>query len=98
VPHHGPLFTDSDIYKWMEAAAWVLQPGDRPELRQQIDGLTEIIASAQEPNGYLNTYWSGERANERITQMWRGHELYCLGHLLQAGIAYYRSTGNRNLL
>ena len=98
VPHHGPLFTDSDIYKWMEAAAWVLQSGDRPELRQQIDSLTKIIASAQEPNGYLNTYWSGERANERFTQMWRGHELYCLGHLLQAGIAYYRSTGNRNLL
>ena len=98
VPRRGPLYTDSDIYKWMEAVAFVLQSGDQPKLRAEFDRLTDIILAAQEPSGYLNTYWSGERASERFTEMYRSHELYCLGHLLQAAIAYYRATGNRKLL
>lgn len=98
VPRRGPLYTDSDLYKWMEAVAFVLQSGDRPELRAKFDGLTDEILAAQEPSGYLNTYWVEERAPQRFTQQTRGHELYCLGHLLQAGIAYYRATGNRKLL
>lgn len=90
----GPLYTDSDLYKWMEAVAFVLQSGDDPKLRATFDGLVEEVLAAQEPSGYLNTYWSGERAKQRFTEMARGHELYCLGHMLQAGIAYYRATGN----
>jgi uncharacterized protein len=97
-PRIGPLYTDSDIYKWMEAVAFVLQSGDRPDLRKRVDSLTEEILAAQEPSGYLNTYWVEDRASQRFTQMTRGHELYCLGHWLQAGIAYYRATGNRKLL
>ena len=98
VPRRGPLYTDSDIYKWIEAAAFVLQSGDDPQLRATIDRLTGEIQAAQEPSGYLNTYWQDERKAQRFTQMTRGHELYCLGHLLQAGIAYYRATGNRRLM
>ncbi|MDQ6678899.1 MAG: glycoside hydrolase family 127 protein [Acidobacteriota bacterium] len=98
VARAGPLYTDSDLYKWMEAVAFVLQSGDRPELRAQFDSLTDEILAAQEPSGYLNTYWVEDRAAQRFTQMTRGHELDCLGHLLQAGIAYYRATGNRKLL
>jgi DUF1680 family protein len=94
----GPLYTDSDIYKWIEAVGFVLQSGDRPALRKQTDGLIDEILAAQEPSGYLNTYWVEEREPQRFTQQTRGHELYCLGHLLQAGIAYYRATGNRKLL
>jgi uncharacterized protein len=98
VERRGPLYTDSDLYKWMEAVAFVLQSGDRPELRATLDRLTEEIGAAQEPSGYLNTYYQDDRKAKRFTEMQRGHELYCLGHLLQAGIAYYRATGNRNLL
>jgi len=94
----GPLYTDSDLYKWMEAVAFVLQSGDRPELRQTLDKLIDDVLAAQDPSGYLNTYYVGERAKLRFTEMYRSHELYCLGHLLQAGIAYYRATGNRTLL
>ena len=94
----GPLYTDSDLYKWMEAAAFVLESGDRPDLRANIDRLTTIIAAAQEPSGYLNTYYVDDRKDKRFTEMYRSHELYCLGHLLQAGIAYYRATGNRSLM
>lgn len=94
----GPLYTDSDLYKWMEAAAFVLQSEDRPELRAKLDALTDDVLAAQEPDGYLNTYYVEERVPLRFTEMQRGHELYCLGHLLQAGIALYRANGNRRLL
>jgi uncharacterized protein len=59
VPRRGPLYTDSDLYKWMEAVAFVLQSGDVPKLRAEFDRLTGIILAAQEPSGYLNTYWTG---------------------------------------
>ena len=98
VARRGPLYTDSDVYKWMEAVAFVLQSGDRPKLRAEFDRLTGIILAAQEPSGYLNTYWSEDRTQRRFTEMTRSHELYCMGHLLQAAIAYYRATGDRKLL
>jgi hypothetical protein len=94
----GPLYTDSDIYKWMEAVAYVLQSEDRPELKAAFDRLTNEILAAQEPSGYLNTYYQDDLKEKRFTEMHRGHELYCLGHLLQAAIAYYRATGERKLL
>jgi hypothetical protein len=94
----GPLYTDSDLYKWMEAVAFVLQSGDRPQLRQTLDKLIDDVLAAQEPSGYLNTYYVGDRAKLRFSEMYRSHELYCLGHLLQAAIAYYRATGNRKFL
>src|ERR1039458_5171031 len=97
-PRRGPLYTDSDIYKWMEAVAFVLQSGEQPKLHAEFDRLTGIILAAQEPSGYLNTYWSEERTPKRFTEMYRSHELYCMGHLLQAAIAYYRATGDRKLL
>ncbi len=96
--HIGPVYTDSDIYKWIEAAAFVLQSGDRPELRKTIDSMIVDILAAQEPSGYLNTYYQGEKAALRFTEMNRSHELYNLGHLLQGAIAYYRATGDRKLL
>jgi DUF1680 family protein len=98
VARKGPLYTDSDLYKWMEAVAFVLQSGDNPKLRATLDSLVEEVLAAQEPSGYLNTYYVEERKEKRFTEMQRSHELYCLGHMLQAGIAYYRATGNRQLL
>ncbi len=97
-PRRGPLYTDSDLYKWMEAAAWSLQVRPDPKLEATLDQLTSIIRAAQEPSGYLNTWFVDDRASLRWQQQVTGHELYCLGHLLQAGIAYYRSTGKRELL
>ena len=68
-------------------------PATDPKLRAEFDRLTGIILAAQEPSGYLNTYWIEERTAKRFTEMYRSHELYCMGHLLQAAIAYYRATG-----
>ncbi len=103
LPRKGPLYTDSDVYKWIEAAAWALASNETSEtakqtLRGDIDSLTNNILAAQEPSGYLNTYFVGDRVHLRFTDLPHSHEDYCLGHLLQAGIALYRATGNRRLL
>src|ERR1017187_2731028 len=82
----------------MEGVAFVLQSGDQPKMRGGVDRLPPTLLAAQEPSGYLNTYWSEERTPKRFTEMYRSHELYCMGHLLQAAIAYYRATGDRKLL
>jgi DUF1680 family protein len=103
LPRRGPLYTDSDLYKWIEGAAWALASNEtsdasRIQLKGDVDSLIGHILAAQEPSGYLNTYYTGDKVHLRFTELTRSHEDYCLGHLLQAGIAYYRATGNRRLL
>jgi DUF1680 family protein len=96
----GPVYSDSDVYKWMEAVGFVLQSGERPELRAAVDKIAKDVVAAQEPNGYLNTYFVRDHASERMepkTQEW-GHELYNMGHFLQGATAYYLATGDRTLL
>src|SRR2546429_2154738 len=96
----GPVYSDSDVYKWTEAVAFALQSGERPELRTAADKIVKDIVAAQQPDGYLNTYYVGDHASQRMeprAQQW-GHELYNMGHFLQGVIAYYRATGDRTLL
>ena len=99
-PRKGPVFTDSDLYKWLEAVGMFLQSGDQPELREQAGKYIDLIRSVQEPSGYLNTYWVGDKAAVRLLPdtMDTGHELYCLGHMLQGSLALYRATGDARLL
>src|SRR5260370_21225764 len=105
----GPLYSDSDVYKWAEAVRFALQSGNRPESRAETEKIINDIVAAQEPSGYLNTYYQGDRA--AIRMQWTstaggrgpstqetGHELYNLGHMIQGAIAYYRATGDRKLL
>ncbi len=99
-PQKGPVFSDSDIYKWTEAAAFQLQGSSSPELRKTMDAIITDVVAVQEPSGYLNTYFDGDRKALRMlypTQT-TGHELYCIGHMLQGAIAYYRATGDTTLL
>jgi len=99
-PQKGPVFSDSDIYKWTEAAAFTLQTKDNPKLRNTVQTMIGEVVAVQEPSGYLNTYYVEDRKPERMlypTQE-RGHELYNLGHMLQGAIAYYRATGDPTLL
>jgi uncharacterized protein len=99
-PQKGPYFADSDIYKWTEAVGWALQSGDRPELRSVTDRMIAEVIAVQEPSGYLNTYYVGDRASQRMLPKSQevGHELYNLGHMVQGAIAYYRATGDSTLL
>jgi DUF1680 family protein len=96
----GPVFSDSDVYKWTEAVGFVLQSGDRPELRAAAEKLIGEVIAVQEPSGYLNTYYQDDRKSLRMLPQTQstGHELYNIGHMLQGAIAYYRATGDRRLL
>src|SRR5438309_2245497 len=96
----GPVFSDSDIYKWTEAVGFALQSGDRPEMRSMAEKFIDDVVAVQEPSGYLNTYYVDDRVSQRMLTQTQttGHELYNIGHMLQGAIAYYRGTGDRKLL
>jgi DUF1680 family protein len=99
-PQHGPVYSDSDVYKWLEAVGFALQSGDIPQLHAQADKIIKEVVAVQEPNGYLNSYYVGEKAKDRMQpeiQRW-GHELYNIGHMIQGAIAYYRGTGDATML
>lgn len=95
----GREFSDSEVYKWIEAAAWELgRSGDAPRddagLQEKFDDVVERVAAAQEPDGYLNTRFGHQRPEVRYTDFAWGHELYCYGHLFQAAVARLRTTGD----
>lgn len=93
----GPIFADSDVYKWLEAAAWeYAREADEQLLADQLK-ITELVAAAQEPDGYLNTVVR-LREGERYAHPERNHEHYCAGHLIQAAVAQKRATGRDDLL
>lgn len=96
----GPYFSDSDIYKWIDAVGWALQSDSLPELRRTTVSMIREVVAVQEPNGYLNTYYQGDRVSMRMSQHDQevGHEMYCLGHMIQGAIAYYRATGDSRLM
>jgi uncharacterized protein len=99
-PQKGPVFSDSDIYKWTEAVGFTLQNKPQPQLQETTDAMIRDIVAVQEADGYLNTYYVEDRKAFRMqydTQE-TGHELYNIGHMLQGAIAYYRATGDRTLL
>lgn len=100
--YHGPfagyVYNDSDVYKWLEGALWALATGDNPALAAQVATVISLIEAAQQPDGYLNTYYTFERASQRWTNLRDMHELYCAGHLIQAAIAHQRTTGSERLL
>jgi DUF1680 family protein len=96
-PFTGRYFNDTDVYKWLEAASWSLAADPDPELEKQVDEAITVVAEAQRPDGYLNSYFALERADERWTDA-DLHELYCAGHLFQAAVAHHRATGSTALL
>lgn len=91
-------FMDSDVYKWLEAASWQLAGAASPELAADVDRITALVAAAQEPDGYLNTWFQAGKGEGRYRDLRWGHELYCAGHLIQAGVAHHRATGGKELL
>jgi len=92
----GMVFSDSDVYKWLEALAWETEREADGDLERLASETTELVAAAQQPDGYLNSYWQLE-GRERWSDLEMGHELYCAGHLMQAGVAAAR-TGSPRLL
>ena len=97
--HGGMVFQDSDLYKWIEAAAYSLKNFPDSDLEKKIDWAVDLIADAQLDDGYLHTYYQLDgRINERWTNLRDNHELYCAGHLIEAAVAYYEVTGKKKLM
>jgi len=95
---YGMVFQDSDVAKWLEAAAYSLVIRPDKELEARIDELCGLIARAQEDDGYLNTFFALERPDKKFTNLLEAHELYCAGHMMEAAVGLYEATGNRKLL
>lgn len=95
---HGYVFQDSDVAKWLEAVAYLLNTEKDPALEQIADGMIDIIEQAQHENGYLNTYFTIKEPDGKWTNLTECHELYCAGHMIEAGVAYYKATGKTKLL
>jgi DUF1680 family protein len=99
-------FDDSDVFKALEAASYVLKRYRDPELEKRVDEIIAKIAAAQEPDGYLYTARTIDPKNppvrwvgpERWSNLSMSHELYNVGHLYEAAVAYYQATGKRSLL
>jgi hypothetical protein len=96
--YRGYVFIDSDIYKWLEALAWELGKKPDKELSSMANQAIELIASAQRPDGYINSYVQAKEVFEPWMDLDNGHELYCAGHLFQAAIAFQRALGDDRLL
>lgn len=95
---YGMVFQDSDVAKWLEAAAYSLYRHPDPELLQRCDHVIDLIESAQQQDGYLNTYFTVKEPDKRWTNLQEAHELYCAGHMMEAAVAYYECTGKAKLL
>ena len=96
--HSGAVFQDTDAYKWLEAAAFCIQIGKGDALRERADDLIGLIERAQQPDGYLNTFFTIDSPELRWKNLTEGHELYCAGHLIEAAVAYYNATNSVQLL
>ena len=94
----GMVFSDSDVYKWLEAIAWEIEREPSPELEALARETIDLVAAAQEPDGYLSSYGQVYDRSWRFTDLEMGHELYCAGHLMQAAVAFVRATGDVSLL
>ena len=95
---YGFVFQDSDAAKWLEAVGYSLSIFPDPKLESIADKFIDIIAAAQDSDGYLNTYFTIKDKEKRWTNLLEGHELYCAGHMLEAACAYYEGTGKKTLL
>jgi hypothetical protein len=94
----GMPFQDSDVAKWIEAASYANWAYPNADIEKAIDEAVDIIAAAQEDDGYLNTYFTLAEPGKRWTDFAHGHELYCAGHLIEAAVAIFEATGKRKLL
>src|SRR5436305_308555 len=98
MPQAPHQFWDSDVAKWLEAASHSLATHPDPSLDALLDAVIAGIASAQQPDGYLNPHYTIVEPDKRWTNLRHGHELYCAGHMIEAGVAHFQATGKPTLL
>lgn len=91
-------FWDSDIYKIVEASCYFLMKQPDPTLRADVEEAVDMIRAAQHPDGYINSYFTVRGIRNRWTNLRDLHELYCIGHLIEACVAYETLTQSGRLL
>ncbi|NLF76087.1 MAG: glycoside hydrolase family 127 protein, partial [Chloroflexi bacterium] len=100
-PRHGHviyMFWDSDTGKWLEAVGYSLHTHPDQALEQCADDVISLMASAQQPDGYLNTYFGNLEPENKWRNLRDCHEMYNAGHLIEGAVAYYKATGKRAVL
>ena len=96
-PNKPHIFWDSDVVKWMEGVAYLMEESPEPELEALVDEMIDNIAQNQRSDGYFNSYFLSVEPSKIFTNRdW--HELYCVGHAIEAAIAYHKATGKDKLL
>ena len=95
--YRGPVYMDSDLYKSLEAAAYVLGLGPDAAIAGRVDALAGLVRAAQQPDGYVNTCYE-VKGRTRFSNLRDDHELYCAGHLIEAALTHHEATGSRALL
>lgn len=95
--HQGRVYDDSDVYKWLEAVAYQYDH-TTDEVRAKFAEVVSLIEKAQSSDGYLHTWVQSEHQDERWRCLAGWHEMYCAGHLIEAGVADFETNGRRNLL
>ncbi len=96
--YRGMNFADENVYKWLEALAWDLGRSFSDDLQTLANEIISLIEAAQQPDGYLNSYYQVVEPDQKWCDMDFGHELYCAGHLIQAAIAFKRAVNDERLL
>ena len=96
--HQGAFFNDSDVFKMIEGISNLIAITHDGTLEKKLDDIIRQVAAAQQPDGYLNTYFILSSPDKKLTNLRDMHELYCAGHLIEAGIAHNQATGKRTLL
>ncbi len=95
---YGAVFQDTDIAKWLEAVGFALASQRDEELEKTADQVIDLIARAQQEDGYLDTYFIIKEPDRRWKNLCEGHELYTAGHMMEAAVAYYQATGKSKFL
>ena len=95
--HSGIFFDDSDVYKALEGIAYSLMNHPDTALGKKADEWIDKFAAAQQPDGYINTFYTLTGLDKRWKNMDK-HEMYCAGHMIEGAVAYYQATGKRKLL
>ena len=95
---YGMVFQDSDVAKWLEAAAYSLSIQPDEALRARVRDIVALIGRAQQEDGYLNTYFTVKNTVPRWTNLLECHELYCAGHMIEAAVALHEAAGMDELL
>ena len=94
----GVVFQDTDLYKWLESVAYTIAGGKGGQFEPLADEVIELVGRAQEPDGYLNTYFTVNAPERKWKNLIEGHELYTAGHMIEAAVAYYYATGKTAFL